>query len=201
MRKNLITLQGEMKSNMVLERQNTYSAFVNVARMSGKVDTLKIEMPVEAIERKNNASIQKTFKKGEKVLIIGRIRTYNRGGHVEVVVYAEYIANGENTNPIETNEVLLIGNICKKTIHRKTPLGKDITNLFVAVNQTTTESNYIPCIAWSKTALLADKLQIGDKIILEGRMQSREYLKLHEDGSTESKTAYEVSVYRIKLIE
>ena len=92
------------------------------------------------------------------------------------------------------NEISFRGFICKNPSYRKTPLGREITDVLIAVNRPYGKSAYIPCICWSRNAIYVKDLAVGTELVIKGRIQSRSYIKKHEDGTTEEKTAYEVSV-------
>ena len=100
-----------------------------------------------------------------------------------------------------TNEVILIGYICKKPIYRQTPFGREISDLLLAVNRAYNKSDYIPCIAWGRNARFCQNLEVGSQVKIVGRVQSRMYEKKHEDGTVENRVAYEVSVGSLEVIE
>ena len=100
-----------------------------------------------------------------------------------------------------TNEVVLVGYICKKPIYRQTPFGREIADILLAVNRAYNKSDYIPCIAWGRNARFCQNLEVGSQIKLIGRVQSRTYEKKHEDGTVEERIAYEVSVGSLEVIE
>ena len=102
---------------------------------------------------------------------------------------------------IITNEVVLIGYICKKPIYRQTPFGREIADILLAVNRAYNKSDYIPCIAWGRNARFCQNLEVGAQVKLVGRVQSRTYEKKHEDGTSETRVAYEVSVGSLEVIE
>ena len=99
-----------------------------------------------------------------------------------------------------TNEVVLIGFVCKKPIYRQTPFGREIADLLLAVNRAYNKSDYIPTIAWGRNARFCQNIEVGAQVKIVGRVQSRQYEKKHEDGSVETKTAYEVSVCSLELL-
>ena len=102
---------------------------------------------------------------------------------------------------IITNEVVLVGYICKKPIYRQTPFGREISDLLLAVNRAYNKSDYIPCIAWGRNARFCQNLEVGTEVKVVGRVQSRAYEKKHEDGTIENRVAYEVSVGSLEVIE
>ena len=102
---------------------------------------------------------------------------------------------------IITNEVVLVGFICKKPIYRQTPFGREISDILLAVNRAYNKSDYIPCIAWGRNARFCQNLEVGTQVKVVGRVQSRMYEKKHEDGTVENRVAYEVSVGSLEIIE
>ena len=100
-----------------------------------------------------------------------------------------------------TNEVVLVGYICKKPIYRQTPFGREISDLLLAVNRAYNKSDYIPCIAWGRNARFCQNIEVGTQVKVVGRVQSRQYEKKHEDGTVETRVAYEVSVGSLEVIE
>ena len=99
-----------------------------------------------------------------------------------------------------TNEVVLIGYICKKPIYRQTPFGREIADLLLAVNRAYNKSDYILTIAWGRNARFCQNLEVGAQVKIIGRVQSRQYEKKYEDGTSEMKVAYEVSICSLELI-
>ena len=97
--------------------------------------------------------------------------------------------------------MFLDGYVCKEPIYRKTPLGREITDLLVAINRPYNKSDYIPSIVWGRNAKFAKSLKVGDRIQMWGRVQSREYEKKHEDGTVENRVAYEVSIGSLEVVE
>ena len=100
-----------------------------------------------------------------------------------------------------TNEVVLVGYLCKKPIYRQTPFGREISDILLAVNRAYNKSDYIPCIAWGRNARFCQNLEVGSEVKVVGRVQSRTYEKKYEDGTSETKVAYEVSIGSLEVIE
>ena len=100
-----------------------------------------------------------------------------------------------------TNEVVLIGFVCKKPIYRQTPFGREIADLLLAVNRAYNKSDYIPTIAWGRNARFCQNLEVGTQVKIVGRVQSRQYEKKFEDGTSEIRVAYEVSVGSLEVIQ
>ena len=102
---------------------------------------------------------------------------------------------------IVSNEVILTGYICKKPIYRQTPFGREIADILLAVNRAYNKSDYIPCIAWGRNARFCENMEVGTEVRLVGRVQSRIYEKKHEDGTVETRVAYEVSIASMEVPE
>lgn len=124
------------------------------------------------------------------------------GNRIILTVFARDIKNVESIDPSKNiNEIFLNGYVCKKPQYRTTPLGREITDILLAVNRLYGKSDYIPCIAWGRNARFASTFQIGDNIKIWGRVQSRDYQKKLEDGRVEIRTAYEVSIFKLERVE
>lgn len=162
--------------------ENFFVIILKSYRKSKTVDIIRCVVPIRFFEK---------MKIGEKIGIYGKIRTINYKKHLEIYVYAEKIFQ---TTDCSTNSVCLKGVLCKETIYRKTPLGRKITDFMLAVsNKENFKNNYIPCILWGNNALRASCLEIGTRLKIQGRLQSRNYQKKYSDGTCEIRTAYEVS--------
>ncbi len=181
---------------------------MEIPRLSGNSD----KIPITASERLIKET---TLEEGKKLLIKGQFRSYNsyenEKNRLILTVFAKDITELEE-NEIEeeneivkketiTNEVVLSGYICKKPIYRQTPFGREISDLLLAVNRAYNKSDYIPCIAWGRTARFCQNVEVGSQVKVVGRVQSRTYEKKHEDGSVETRIAYEVSIGSLEVIE
>ena len=100
-----------------------------------------------------------------------------------------------------TNEVILIGYVCKKPIYRQTPFGREIADVLLAVNRAYNKSDYIPSIAWGRNARFCQNMEVGTEVRIVGRVQSRKYEKKFEDGTSETRVAYEVSISSMEIVE
>ena len=150
----------------------------------------------------------------KKLLIKGQFRSYNsfqnQKNKLILTVFAKDIIEVvENENEEEneivkkdiiTNEVVLIGYICKTPIYRQTPFGREIADVLLAVNRAYNKSDYIPCIAWGRNARFCQNLEVGSEVKIVGRVQSRTYEKKFEDGTSETRVAYEVSIGSLEVI-
>ena len=144
------------------------------------------------------------FEKNKHVNVIGQLRSYNKNvGEKNKLILTVFVReikpiDEENKDP---NSIYLDGYICKRPTYRKTPLGREITDLLVAINRPYNKSDYIPSIVWGRNAKFARNLKVGDRIQMWGRIQSREYEKKIDEETIVKKVAYEVSVSKIKKVE
>ena len=143
---------------------------------------------------------------GEYIEIHGQFRSYNRHeekrNRLVLSVFArevKFVGEEEETMPV--NQIFLDGYICKPPVYRKTPLGREIADLLMAVNRPYGKSDYIPCICWGRNARYAGNLSVGSRIQLWGRIQSREYQKRVGENNVVSKVAYEISVNKMEYID
>jgi len=141
------------------------------------------------------------FKVGSKVYITGQFRSYNNytnsGNKLILTLFAKDIVMAEDDKSL--NQITLNGFVCKPPIYRTTPFGREITDILLAVNRTYNKSDYIPCITWGRNAKFAGTLNVGDNVVITGRIQSREYQKKISETESITKTAYEISVSKIEL--
>lgn len=181
-----------------VENENFYEFKIEVERLS----KIKDVIPVTISERTLSG---KEFEIGQFVKVSGEYRSYNKlAGEKSKLVLHLFAKEIEKVNAGEeeyVNEVKLTGFICKTPIYRKTPFNREICDILLAVNRTNYhKSDYVPCILWGRNARFISEQKIGCKVELFGRIQSREYVKSFDDGSSETKTAYEVSCQRIMLL-
>ena len=172
-----------------------YRMDLTVPRLSGTNDTL----PVTISERLMDGQIMP----GVRICITGQLRSYNKvmggAGRLLLTAFAQKLLAPEDAeNP---NVVHLTGALCKPPSFRTTPFGREIADLMLAVNRSFGKSDYIPCIAWGRTAHYAASLNVGDKLQVQGRFQSRAYQKQMPDGTTISRTALEVSLSRLTKLD
>ena len=141
------------------------------------------------------------FKTGNLIGVIGQLRSYNKliGDRSKLVlkVFVRELCTPDLNVP---NKIELIGFVCKPPIYRTTPFGREIADLLVAVNRAYNKSDYIPVIAWGRNARYAGSFTVGEKINIDGRIQSRIYQKQLENGMVEDRTAYEVSVTNLEIL-
>lgn len=188
--RNQITLRGSLLELPAFSHENHgkrfFRFYLEVPRLSGAVDILPVIAEQKALDALNPFG-------GSMLTVVGQIRSHNirQSGrrHLSVFVFASSITAGEG-EPI--NAVRLDAAICREPTYRRTPLGREICDVMLAVPRAFHRADYLPCILWGKVAAQAAGCAVGDRIVLEGRMQSRIYTKLTEEGAQE-RTAYEVS--------
>ena len=144
--------------------------------------------------------------RGSYILIKGRLRSYNRHDEdknrlILSVFVMEFSLSEDVGVECDLNSISLDGYICKEPKYRETPLGREIADVFLAVNRRYGKSDYIPCICWGRNARYVSTLEAGTHLKLSGRIQSREYEKKLADGTIDVRTAYEVSVSKIEVVE
>lgn len=143
---------------------------------------------------------------GALICVIGQFRSYNRHeehkNRLVLSVFAREIGFIEEMEESsKTNQIFLDGYICKEPVYRKTPLGREIADLLLAVNRPYGKSDYIPCICWGRNARYANQFKVGERCAVWGRIQSREYMKKLDEDNVEKRIAFEVSVSKMELGE
>ena len=143
---------------------------------------------------------------GEYIEIHGQFRSYNRHeekrNRLVLSVFAREVKFvGEEEETVPVNQIFLDGYICKEPVYRKTPLGREIADLLLAVNRPYGKSDYIPCICWGRNARYAEHFKVGERCAIWGRIQSREYMKKLDEENVEKRVAFEVSVSKLELLE
>ena len=197
---NRIVAAGHLEDSPVLSHEVMnepfYTGTLLVKRLSGTIDRLPVTLPGKLL------ACMPPYE-GQMLMISGQVRSYNKvvdgAGRLMVTLFAQNISDAQENDPL--NRVTLTGALCKPTIYRSTPFGREICDMMLAVNRAFGKSDYIPCITWGRSARFAAKLNVGDKIMLTGRLQSRAYQKQMPDGNVIEKTAYEVSVGHLELID
>ena len=198
---NQVTLIGTIVSEFTYSHElfgeGFYMTSIKVDRLSESADII----PMMISERLVDVNADYT---GEKIIVNGQFRSYNRHeerkNRLVLSVFAREIEFvDEIAENARTNQIFLDGFICKEPIYRKTPLGREIADLLLAVNRPYGKSDYIPCVCWGRNARYASNLDVGLRVTAKGRIQSREYTKKHDDGTVEMKTAYEVSISRLEV--
>ena len=187
---NQITVRGSLQQLPQFSHENHGRRFcrfsLEVERLSGTVDLLPVIVRQELLGELDPCA-------GEMLLVSGEIRSHNvrkeDGRHLQIFLFADQI-RAEDGEPM--NEVTVTGNLCRAPVLRRTPLGRDICDLMLAVPRAFHRADYLPCILWGRTAQEAACCHTGDCITIRGRLQSRLYNKVTDCG-TESRVAYEIS--------
>lgn len=200
---NQVTIMGEIVSDFSYSHEvygeGFYTVEVSVNRLSSFVDYI----PVMVSERLVN--VQESAK-GQYVYITGQFRSFNRHeehkNRLVLSVFArEFTLVDQMDEESAVNQIFLDGFICKESVYRKTPLGREIADLLVAVNRSYGKSDYIPCICWGRNARFAAGFEVGSHVQIWGRIQSRAYVKKLSETQVEQRVAYEVSVSKIEFLE
>lgn len=206
---NHLILVGKVTSDKKFSHEiygeKFYIFDLEVPRLSGNADIIPITISERLLETQD-------LELNKKVIIEGQFRSYNsyqnEKNKLVLTVFAKDVKFVENqdeeiqvSKDFISNEVTLNGYICKKPIYRQTPFGREIADLLLAVNRAYNKSDYIPCIAWGRNARFCEKIEVGTEVKVVGRVQSRTYEKKYEDGTSETKVAYEVSVSSLEVIK
>jgi len=192
---NQVSIVGEIISDFQYSHEvygeGFYMVEVAVSRLSNFSDYIPLMISERLIDTSQS--------------YIGQIRSYNR--HEELknrLVLSVFVREiefiEEETEEMKSNQILLDGYICKDPIYRKTPLGREIADVLLAVNRPYGKSDYIPCICWGRNARYASAFEVGGHVLIWGRIQSREYMKRIGENETEKRVAYEVSVSKLEYI-
>jgi len=170
--------------------ENYFSFPLDIERLSGYVDTINIIVRQELLEKLE-------IEDRRHLAVTGELRSFNNkrgnGSRLVISVLAKEMCF---TDDADKNIVRLTGTICKKPNLRKTPMGRQICDIMLAVNRRYGRSDYLPCIAWGRLAERAAAMAVGDSLSLEGRIQSRKYIKT-ENGISTERTAFEVSIVSV----
>ena len=199
---NQVSLVGEIVSELTFSHEvygeGFYTMEISVRRLSDYVDYIPVMVSERLID------VEGSYV-GQYVYIGGQFRSFNRHeekkNRLVLSVFArelELISDGCDEDAM--NQIFLDGFICKEAIYRKTPLGREIADLLVAVNRSYGKSDYIPCICWGRNARFASSFEVGAHVQIWGRIQSREYMKKLDDEQVERRVAYEVSVSKLEVV-
>ena len=206
---NHLVLVGKVTSDKKFSHEiygeKFYIFDLEVPRLSGNTDIIPITISERLLE-KEDLEIDK------KIIVEGQFRSYNsyqnERNKLVLTVFAKDVKFIENqdeeiqaSKDFVSNEVTLNGYICKKPIYRQTPFGREIADLLLAVNRAYNKSDYIPCIAWGRNARFCENIEVGTEVKVVGRVQSRTYEKKYEDGTSETKVAYEVSISSLEIVK
>ena len=195
---NEITLRGTLLELPRFSHENHgkkfYRFYLEVPRLSGTVDTLPIVVDEELLNQLDPTA-------GDMITVIGQIRSHNQRTdgvrHLLIFVFATQIVV-EDGEPV--NDVVLEGPLCREPTYRLTPLGREICDAMLAVPRAFHRADYLPCILWGRIAQQVSQCHTRDVICVQGRLQSRVYTKLTDNG-TEERTAYEISALTAENIE
>lgn len=199
---NRVSIIGEIVSDFRYSHQvygeGFYIVDVSVNRLSDLTDIVPLMVSERLVD------VTQSYI-GKLVEARGQFRSYNRHEEnknrlVLSIFVREWEFVDENPEAGKTNQIFLDGYICKPPVYRKTPLGREIADLLIAVNRPYSKSDYIPCIAWGRNARFASGFEVGSRIQVWGRVQSRDYVKKINDEELEKHTAYEVSVSKLEYL-
>lgn len=200
---NQVSIVGEVVSDFSFSHEvfgeGFYMLNVSVKRLSDSCDVIPLmisERLIDVNEDYRGAYIQAT----------GQFRSYNRHEEkknrlVLSVFVRELEFIEEEVENAKTNQIFLDGFICKMPVYRKTPLGREIADILLAVNRPYGKSDYIPCICWGRNARFASGFEVGGHTQIWGRIQSREYVKKIDEEESERRIAYEVSVSKLEYLD
>lgn len=198
---NKVTVMGEIVGEFSFSHEiygeGFYMIDILVPRLSESADLIPLMVSERLLD------IRKDYR-GMNVKVAGQFRSYNR--HEErknKLVLSVFVREWEFIDEVErsemTNHIELDGFICKEPVYRKTPLGREIADILLAVNRPYGKSDYIPCISWGRNARYANEFEVGSRCRVIGRIQSREYMKKLSEEQVEKRIAYEVSVSKLEV--
>lgn len=190
--RNEVLLEGRVQAAPALSHENHGTRFfrfsLEVPRLSGQADLLPVLVPEPQLQK---------IPQDPRSVSWGQLRSFNNrsgvGNKLVLTVYAQDVEAGTGE---PCNHIVLSGALCKPPIFRKTPLGRSICDLMLAVPRRYGRADYLPVIAWGQLAIQSSRFQVGDPLSLEGRVQSRVYHKVTEEG-TKERVAYEVSMMHL----
>ena len=185
-------LEGPLELSHSVMNEPFYAGILQVKRLSGAIDHLPVTVPGKLLTEEWDASAQ--------WLMQGQVRSYNKvvdgAGRLMITLFVQRMTQGCDNDTL--NRVELSGALCKPPVYRSTPFGREICDLMLAVNRAFGKSDYIPCIAWGRNAQFASRFHVGDRVRISGRLQSREYQKLLENGEYLLRNAFEVSAFTLE---
>lgn len=194
---------GKIASDFTFSHQvfgeGFYTLELVVKRLSDSEDRIPLMVSERLIDVTQNYE-------GEYIQVQGQFRSYNRHEEkknrlVLSVFVRELSFVDEIDDSMITNQIFLDGYICKTPVYRKTPLGREIADLLLAVNRPYGKSDYIPCICWGRNARYASAFEVGGHVLIWGRIQSRDYMKKVSETESEKRTAYEISVSKLEYMD
>ncbi len=200
---NQVSIMGKIASDFTFSHQvfgeGFYTLELVVKRLSDSEDRIPLMVSERLIDVSQNYE-------GEYIQVQGQFRSYNRHEEkknrlVLSVFVRELSFVDEVDDSMVTNQIFLDGYICKPPVYRKTPLGREIADLLLAVNRPYGKSDYIPCICWGRNARYASAFDVGGHVLIWGRIQSRDYMKKISETESEKRTAYEISVSKLEYMD
>ena len=200
---NKVTVIGQVVSDFTFSHEVFGEGFYMVDLAVNRLSDQEDRIPLMISERVIDVTAD---HRGQTLEAVGQFRSYNRHeGSKNRLVLSVFVREirflEEFTDYTKTNQIFLDGFICKDPIYRKTPLGREIADLLIAVNRPYGKSDYIPCIAWGRNARYASAFEVGSRVRIWGRVQSREYTKKLSELESEKRIAYEVSVSKLECGE
>lgn len=198
---NVVNLRGELDNKLEFSHEifgeKFYNMKIKINRLSDSFDILPMTVSERLLQDID-------LDKQNLVNVVGQLESYNKTlnnkNRLVLTVFVREIKSIDEENK-DPNSIFLDGYVCKEPVYRKTPLGREITDLLVAINRPYNKSDYIPSIVWGRNAKFAKNLKVGDRIQLWGRVQSREYEKKIDENNVVKKMAYEVSISKIKKLD
>ncbi|WP_418419044.1 single-stranded DNA-binding protein [Blautia sp.] len=200
---NQVSIMGKIATGFTFSHQVFGEGFFVMDLIVKRLSDSEDRIPVMVSERLVDVTQDYV---GEYIEISGQFRSYNRHeerhNRLVLSVFAREVRFiGPDEDVIPTNQIFMDGYICKPPVYRKTPLGREIADVLLAVNRPYGKSDYIPCICWGRNARYASAFTVGGHVLIWGRIQSREYVKKLGENQTERRTAYEVSVSKLEYLE
>ena len=200
---NQVVVIGEIVGDFVYSHEifgeGFYMVDLLVPRLSDSSDLIPLMVSERLLD------VEKDYR-GQTIMVSGQFRSYNRHEeHKNRLILSVFVREVEFLDQMDddekTNYIFLDGYICKEPIYRKTPLGREIADILLAVNRPYGKSDYIPCISWGRNARYSGSFRVGERCRIWGRIQSREYMKKLSEDEVEKRVAYEVSVSKLELVD
>lgn len=186
-------LEGPLSLSHEVMNEPFFTGTLLVKRLSGALDKLPLTIPGKLMAGGR-------LDDGRQFLVQGQVRSYNKvidgAGRLMVTLFAQSLTETQENDTL--NKVALSGALCRPPVYRSTPFGREICDMMLAVNRAFGKSDYVPCIAWGRNAQYAARFKISDRVRVTGRLQSREYQKLLENGEYMVRMAYEVSAFTLE---
>lgn len=201
---NQVSVAGEVMNDFEFSHEvfgeKFYMLEIYVSRLSNAYDIIPVMVSERIIDVEEDLT-------GKQIEVKGQFRSYNRhDGNKNRLILSVFtreirvLEEDEDISGLKTNNIYLDGYICKEPVYRKTPLGREISDLLIAVNRPYGKSDYIPCICWGRNARYASTFEVGGHLHIYGRIQSREYQKKLGEDEYDSRVAYEISVNKLEYL-